>query len=176
METTEREATFSLKVFLRRLRHCRGFGIQSPTDFCFVNEVVYQRQPFYAYSSLKEKYPDAGRFEIKISRLLFRIANYVQPQNYVLQKSISDCRKAHLTAGCNSAVNGRSLYYNILPSELHDKDCIIIQGITAEGKNQWDKLCSERHERHLLLFDLHYIGIAFVNERRYSELHIVNFY
>ena len=35
---------------MRRIGHCRGFGIQSPTDFMFVREVVNEHWPYYAYT------------------------------------------------------------------------------------------------------------------------------
>ena len=42
-----------LWVFLKRLRHCAGFGVQSPTDYAFVREVIYERWPYALYAELE---------------------------------------------------------------------------------------------------------------------------
>ena len=34
---------FRFFTFLKRIRHCAGFGVQSPTDYAFVREVIYER-------------------------------------------------------------------------------------------------------------------------------------
>ena len=39
-------------VWLSRIHHCRGFGIQSPTDYAFVRYVVNEHWPYYAYDQL----------------------------------------------------------------------------------------------------------------------------
>ena len=31
-------------IFLSRIRHCAGYGVQSPTDYAFVREVIYEPQ------------------------------------------------------------------------------------------------------------------------------------
>ena len=36
-------------TWIRRIRHCRGFGIQSPTDYRFVRNVINENYPYHAY-------------------------------------------------------------------------------------------------------------------------------
>ena len=154
-------------VFLKRIGHCRGFGIQSPTDFAFVNDVIYERSPYYAYSQLQGN---------KTDRAMLRISNYAQPQHYVIAEGTPPQRIAHLKAGCRLATTGRTLYYNALPPHFADGDSIIITDICHQGRQLWQALTGKRHQEHLIMFDMYYFGIAFVNKKRYSEVHKVNFY
>lgn len=187
-------------VFLKRLRHCRGFGIQSPSDFAFVNEVVYERMPYYAYGELDMRYEGESLLNRKIARLLFRVANFAQPSTIILPDSTPPLFADHIRAARTSAVvlsaitgkgqvsaddrtfssEGVSLTYAdsiaALPSSYRDGDCIIVPDIYTTGREQWLQLTTDRSRHHLILFDLYYVGIAFVRERRYPELHIVNFY
>lgn len=73
--------------WLRRKRNSLGYGIQSPSDFFFVQHVLREESPYYAYATLgkMEKtyntcipcYPEAT------NRLLFRLANHVHPETIV---------------------------------------------------------------------------------------------
>ena len=41
-------------VWLKRIGHCRGFGVQSPTDYWLVRYVINEHWPYYQYASLGE--------------------------------------------------------------------------------------------------------------------------
>lgn len=176
-------------VFLRRIRHCHGFGIQSPTDFSFVREVVYERAPYHAYAALTKEYATATPWQMKLARLLFRVTNFSQPQIIVLPASMPEVYKAHITAACPRAeivASGKAddvcchlrktVPYGYATTAERNDECIIVPDIYSTGAEAWQRLVSERHTRHLIMFDLYYVGIAFTCERRYSEHHIVNFY
>ena len=167
---------FNPFIFIRRLGRCKGFGIQSPSDFAFVNEVVYERSPYYAYEPLRERYPDTRWWEHKLLRLLLRVSNYAQPSHIKTIDSTPVMVTDYLYAGCSRSNSGNTLYYNMMPERFADNDCIIISDIYGNGAEQWEILKDKRHTSHLILFDLYYIGIAFVRERRYPELHTVNLY
>ena len=91
-------------VWLSRIHRCRGFGIQSPTDYAFVRYVVNEHWPYYAYEELTDK----DWLKQKLGRLYFRIANWRQPQaileicgsgqSYVRYFQ-TGCRKAHIFTG-----------------------------------------------------------------------------
>ena len=66
-------------VWLCRIGHCRGFGIQSPWAYRFVRYVVNEHDAYYAYARLKEECPADG-YTTKMGCLLFRLANYWQPE------------------------------------------------------------------------------------------------
>ena len=89
-------------VWLKRIRHCRGFGIQSPTDYSFVRDVVNEQRPYYAYSEvgLTDDW-----LRSKLGRLYLRLANYVQPNVIADLAGYSD----YLSAGCRKAALAKSL-------------------------------------------------------------------
>ena len=62
-------------VWLSRIHCCRGFGIQSPTDYAFVRYVVNEHWPYYAYDVLR----DDDWLREKLGRLYMRLANWRQP-------------------------------------------------------------------------------------------------
>jgi hypothetical protein len=70
-----------LWVFLSRLHHSLGFGIQSPTDYAFVRYVVNEHWPYYAYQQLNAMTRDS--LKRKLGRLYFRLANWRQPSMMV---------------------------------------------------------------------------------------------
>ena len=38
--------------WINRMRHKRGFGVQSPTAFFFVTQVLKEKLPYYAYGQI----------------------------------------------------------------------------------------------------------------------------
>ena len=82
-------------VWLRRIGHCRGFGIQSPTDYWMVRYVINEHWPYYQYETLG---PNDDWLTRKMGRLCFRLANWLQPT--VVESS--DYRD-YLQAGCRSS-------------------------------------------------------------------------
>lgn len=68
----------------RRFRYRKGYGVHSPADFYFITSVIYERAAYHAYASLHERRTLATHlphYREKTDRLLFRIANYIQPRN-----------------------------------------------------------------------------------------------
>ena len=43
--------------WLRRIKYCRGFGVQSPTDYRFVRGVINEHAPYYLYEDLARELP-----------------------------------------------------------------------------------------------------------------------
>ena len=67
--------------WLRRKRNSLGYGVQSPGDFYFVQHVLRETSPYYAYAALHRmmrqiSLPDRCD---EVYRLLFRLANHVHP-------------------------------------------------------------------------------------------------
>lgn len=54
---------------IRRTGSSRGFGIQSPSDYSFVCDIVNCRYPYYAYSDLKETVAGISKQERKKAEL-----------------------------------------------------------------------------------------------------------
>ena len=134
-------------VFLKRLRHCAGFGVQSPTDYTFVREVIYERWPYALYAELEAKFYGTNWFLLKLSQLLLRVSNYAQASRIGIIGPLPPVMEAHLKAGCRKS--------------------------TIEPIEQWHEYISQEH---IISFDLYYLGIAFYDEKRYREEHVINFY
>lgn len=69
--------------WINRKRHNRGFGIQSPSAFFFVTQVLKERLPYYAYSQLDRATLGKHGLSPKQARELFRITNYRRPTNCI---------------------------------------------------------------------------------------------
>ena len=64
-----------------------GYGVQSPNDFYFVQHVLREKAPYYAYATLDEMARSIGdglpSYPDEVNRLLFRLANHVHPDTIV---------------------------------------------------------------------------------------------
>lgn len=76
-------------VWLSRFRYRCGYGVHSPFAFSLITDVIYEKQPYYAYRSLasaqKKMSKEQGWYKgtRKINRLLFRLVNRIQPATIV---------------------------------------------------------------------------------------------
>ena len=71
--------TMGLGSWINRKRHNRGFGIQSPSAFFFITQVLRERRTYYAYPQLNKAIKGRRRH----AREMFRITNYLQPKNCI---------------------------------------------------------------------------------------------
>lgn len=69
--------------WINRKRHNRGFGIQSPSAFFFITQVLKEKLPYYAYEQLDDIAEECGRSSKQNCRQLFRIANYFAPASAI---------------------------------------------------------------------------------------------
>lgn len=77
----------TMNKWIRRKRNSWGYGVQSPSDFYFVQHVLREQSPYYGYEVLDElaenyatrlpSYPSAT------NRLLFRLADYVHAEQVI---------------------------------------------------------------------------------------------
>lgn len=74
---------FKYLSYLCRMPRSRGFGIQSPWTYAFVRYVLMEDSPYYAYTSLAERWPAQGNNLQRYHELCLRIANFVQPNQVV---------------------------------------------------------------------------------------------
>ena len=164
-------------VWLSRIGHSRGFGIQSPTDYWMVRYVINEHWPYYQYATMGE---DDDWLTKKLGHLYFRIANWRQPR--VIE---SDGYQWYLQAGCKKAGFGMSSELIRLTLEddnqdrlaelynkVRDDTVLIVEGI---GKNKalWRKMLSD--ERTRITFDLYYCGIVMFDKKRHKHNYIINF-
>lgn len=169
----------SFLVWLTRIGHCRGFGIQSPTDYTLVRYVINEHWPYYKYKEIGLKDDWLTR---KVGQLIFRLTNWCQPdkvscyayKDYVRAASSrvqvvtpEDIRYAKLVI-----VPASFSYLTELPSILADGTILLVDSIWHFPK-QWKELVAQ--ELSILTFDLYYCGIVIFDKKRTKQHYIVNF-
>lgn len=182
-----------LTRWLQGLGHSRGFGIQSPSDYGFVREVVAEQWPYHLYADLRRAFPDVPRSRRKLLELYLRLSNHVQPK--VVKMADDDavvaaylqagCRKAQML-GSDDAAEAFDLLW--IPAqgctpELADRflkearpgAAIVVEGIWRSPKAQatWQQFCAATCST--VCFDLLRCGIAFLAPKRHKCLYRVNF-
>ena len=164
-------------VWLSRMHRCRGFGIQSPTDYAFVRYVVNEHWPYYAYDSL----PNDSWLTRKLGKLYFRLANWCQPT--VMQV---DRYQAYWQAGCKktrflSTIQQVELArvdiedvvgYESLLAKCGESSVVVVEGIWRDW-DRWHEM--ERDVRCGTTFDLYYCGIIFYDIQRFKHNYQINF-
>lgn len=166
-----------LFVWLSRIMYCRGFGIQSPSDYWLVRYVINEHWPYYQYENLGHGDDWLTR---KIGRLYFRIANWRQPTTVE-----SDNYQDYLRAGCKKTVFGYSAemvilnlegdYRNrlsLLYNKIKDDTILIVEGIRRDI-GFWQELTGD--ERVRVTFDLYYCGIVLFDKKRHKKNYVINF-
>ena len=185
-------------IWLWRWRHCRGFGVQSPSDYRFVRYVINEHWPYYAYVDLQRKYPAMAKDKRRLCELLFRLANDVQPDVCLNLLSADEEFADYVAAGCNktrvmvptgadSMPDGaadlmlcqttdveRSGADRIL-SCLHQGSVLLVKGIRSSRRSKriWQSLLSD--DRVTVTFDLYEAGIIIIDNKRYKHNYIINF-
>jgi hypothetical protein len=169
-----------LFVWLSRLHHCRGFGIQSPTDYWLVRYVINEHWPYYQYATLGRS---DNWLRCKLGRLYFRLANWRQPQTIV-----SNDYAAYWNAGCRRAMITQELPKLIelmhvevgqarqlmerINDQLDDRSVIVVEGLWRD-KSVWQQLIADNRVR--ISFDLYYCGIMLFDSHRTKKNYIINF-
>jgi len=185
-------------VWLRRMHHSRGFGVQSPTDYAFIRYVVNEHWPYYAYEELLHSVKGVDKKTRKLCRLYFRMANWRQPEVIVDYEPETDAYRQYMQAGCRKArvVNGvrttedggwtlalgrmslrgdYEAFWEEVVQHVNERSVLIVEGIKRNKTTEafWKKL--QEDERTGVTFDLYYCGVLFFNKLRFKQNYIVNF-
>ena len=166
---------------MSRIHRCRGFGIQSPTDYAFVRYVVNEHWPYYAYDELHE----ADWLREKLGRLYLRLANWRQPSVI-----LSDDYHPWFHAGCHQSdilhltsyilhqielaritIDQWDTFIDLLP-HCDEQTVLVVEDIWRNPQ-QWQQIA--RDARTGTTFDLYYCGIVFFDTKRYKHNYIINF-
>ena len=167
-------------VWLSRVNHCKGFGIQSPTDYSFVRYVINEHWPYYQYEEVGK---DDDWLTRKLGLLYFRIANWLQPKVIM-----SDGYQDYLQEGCKTAMfndqaetidlvhlklNGdyRSRVPNIY-NKVNARSVMIIEDIRKD-MSFWREVTNDEHTG--ITYDLFYCGIVMFDKGRHKMNYIINF-
>ncbi len=186
---------FRWLVWLSRIHRCQGFGVQSPSDFRFVREVINCHTHHPDYTLLDGEMPETKGIERKLCRLYYRLADSRKPETVVNfgenehapstvymakgcsqsrinssfeSKEVADLMRIRLCGDCEQA-------YEEAIEHAGQQSVLVLEGIKRGRKERrlWRK--AEKDERTGVTFDLYYAGIVFFDKKRYKENYTINF-
>lgn len=185
--------------WLRRIKYCRGFGVQSPSAYRFIRYVINEHYPYYAYDELRKELPRLDSLTRKRMELYFRVANFRQASLWLDFCERNDVIATYVGRGCHATqvrritdlqqitADDRIEVLRICPSagcealleaalqKTDDHTLFIIEdiGYNDTAKRLWQKLIES--DLTSVSYDLYYLGIAFFDRKRYKNNYIVNF-
>lgn len=185
--------------WLRRIKYCRGFGVQSPSAYRFIRYVINEHYPYYAYDELRKELPRLDSLTRKRMELYFRVANFCQASLWLDFCERNDVIATYVGRGCHATqvrritdlqqitADDRIEVLRICPSagceavleaalqQADDHTLFIIEdiGYNDTAKRMWQKLLES--DITSVSYDLYYLGIAFFDRKRYKNNYIVNF-
>lgn len=185
--------------WLRRIKYCRGFGVQSPSAYRFIRYVINEHYPYYAYDELRKELTRLDSLTRKRMELYFRVANFRQASLWLDFCERNDVIATYVGRGCHATqvrritdlqqitADDRIEVLRICPSagcealleaalqKADDRTLFIIEdiGYNDTAKRMWQKLLES--DITSVSYDLYYLGIAFFDRKRYKNNYIVNF-
>ena len=185
--------------WLRRIKYCRGFGVQSPSAYRFIRYVINEHYPYYAYDELRKELPRLDSLTRKRMELYFRIANFRQASLWLDFCERNDVIATYVGRGCHATqvrritdlqqitADDRIEVLRICPSagcealleaalqKTDDHTLFIIEdiGYNDTAKRLWQTLLES--DITSVSYDLYYLGIAFFDRKRYKANYVVNF-
>lgn len=185
--------------WLRRIKYCRGFGVQSPSAYRFIRYVINEHYPYYAYDELRKELPRLDSLTRKRMELYFRVANFRQASLWLDFCDRNDVIATYVGRGCHATqvrritdlqqitADARIEVLRICPTagseavleaalqQTDDHTLFIIEdiGYNDTAKRMWQKLIES--DLTSVSYDLYYLGIAFFDRKRYKNNYIVNF-
>lgn len=185
--------------WLRRIKYCRGFGVQSPSAYRFIRYVINEHYPYYAYDELRKELPRLDSLTRKRMELYFRVANFRQASLWLDFCERNDVIATYVGRGCHATqvrritdlrqitADDRIEVLRICPTagseavleaalqQADDHTLFIIEdiGYNDTAKRMWQKLIES--DLTSVSYDLYYLGIAFFDRKRYKANYVVNF-
>lgn len=185
--------------WLRRIKYCRGFGVQSPSAYRFIRYVINEHYPYYAYDELRKEMPRLDSLTRKRMELYFRVANFRQASLWLDFCERNDVIATYVGRGCHATqvrritdlrqitADDRIEVLRICPTagseavleaalqKTDDHTLFIIEDICYNdtAKRMWQKLLES--DLTSVSYDLYYLGIAFFDRKRYKANYVVNF-
>lgn len=164
-------------VWLSRIHHSLGFGIQSPSDYSFVRNVVNEHTLYYAYDELR----DDDWLVQKLGRLYFRLANWRRPCVMLLDKYqkywLAGCRKLIFADSIDRVelaritVEEQNVWKELL-RKTDDDSVVVVEGIWRNPQ-RWKDMIAD--DGVMTTFDLYYCGIVLFETKRYKKHYTINF-
>ena len=179
-------------VWLARFRKRRGYGVHSPFAYGFIRGVLLETWPYYAYEELARHHSWLERnvltYPVHCRRMLFRVANAVQPKAIAILGD-RPVERSYMSTAVPSAVwtddaSGADLLFvaaeriaeaPTLLQSLPRGATLVCEGIyaSAEARTAWQSISAA--DRTTLTFDLYTYGIALLDRPLYRQHYKVNF-
>lgn len=184
-------------IWLRRMLHSRGFGVQSPSAYRFIRYVISEHYPYYAYGDLRREYPALDWLTRKRMELYFRLANFCRTEQMVDYAADSCLLSDYVQHGCRRTrvlnvyngvldalhmrlvricpLDGCEDFLEIALSESDKSSVFVVEDICTNpvASRMWQRLVES--EKVSVSYDLYYCGIAFFDTDRHKTNYIVNF-
>ncbi len=173
-------------VWLRRIRHRKGYGVHSPFAYDMLTQVIYSPGRYYDYTLLDAQFPGWNRLllhrRMVIDRLLFRLSNRWQPRR-IYAPHASKRALTYLRRGCqhadlcsNAPTNEADLIYLSAPvenvMEHVGSECMLVLDNLGKNKAFWNKLL--KNPRTKVTFDLYDVGIVIFDKRLQRQDFVIN--
>lgn len=168
-----------------RFFHRLGFGIQSPWAYDLVTNVLFAHTHYYAFDSLKHRYPRHA----KAGEQLFRLTNLLKPSAVAIignsGTTQAEAFRSYLQATSKSlqidfAAATPSQTFDMLlildPQQFNfsewasskamtESTCIVMEDISKSGKALWQAIL--QHHMVTATFDIgSHRGIAFFDQKK----------
>lgn len=184
-------------IWLRRMSHSRGFGVQSPSAYRFIRYVISEHYPYYAYDDLCREYPALDWLTRKRMELYFRLANFCRTEQMVDYASDSSLLADYVQHGCRRTrvlnvyngvldalymrlvricpLDGCEDFLEIALADSAQTSVFVVEDICTNpvASRMWQRLVES--EKVSVSYDLYYCGIAFFDTDRHKTNYIVNF-
>lgn len=188
---------FKFGDWINRKRHNRGFGIQSPSAFFFITQVLKEKRPYYAYRELDRIIAECGGMSRRDARELFRITNYLKPDNCIAVASVA---AAHAMKAARPKVPfyiletgtekefleimekctepgmlyigntpHRSALLETAMSRTNNRSAIVIEGISRDkaSRELWQKIIDD--QRTIVTYDMHRYGLLLFDREKKKQ-------
>ena len=135
---------------IARWWHGKGFGIQSPTDYEYLKDVIKEPLPYYAYDKI----------ESKRARLIYRICNHDKEREVVMVGQWTEEEQEAARMALHKAPE-------MIPAlkHLHGRETVIISHIDEENAPLWE----QAQQANAITWDMGNVGLVRFVEGRYAE-------
>lgn len=176
-------------VRLRRMPRTRGFGVQSPSAYRFLRDVVSSKGRYAVINMPLETRDASERSRLILFQFYARLARFTQAKRWFVSKRlVSDALKAYVCAGHHAAVvspvlDDSGVYVVDITEEYvveavlnqaSASDLLIVEGIhrSATAREKWQQIMADR--RTGVCFDLYKAGVVCFDLKKFKTSYRVN--
>ena len=144
-----RRTTHIILTSLARAAHRHGFGVQSPSDYELIRDVLFEPLHYYAYEEQGLNTP--------LERQLFRIQNHFRGHPIEVVK----------TTISNEANDQIQLFMKSPPPDA----ILVIEHIDDENAESWDRVVAD--PKATVTFDMGRRGLATFDPKRIKQNYLL---